>query len=640
MNSNNLNNEQNNINNMNNFNNVNNLMNQLSMLSNQLNNNQQQINNNQQEINNNQQEINNKPNNLYIGNLRRVNRLNRQSKKLINIDNPFKIKLKLHQEVLLYRVLELDDKASKTQMPFGIMSDKPGSGKTFVILAMIYYSIKFFNSKGANIIVIPHNIYTQWISAIDNFLGKTLKYICLIEYNEINQLYTNSSILYNYDIIITTPVMYDIFAGTINSLGLYVRRIFFDEADTMKNILTNSINSQMTWFISASISSVFDPISMKAKIGKYELYLPNLLTNECWCESEFIDSNIKLPKPNYEKFVCKDFYIDFIIVNILDLENLKYINGLDYSNIRQECGGNLIKTNQEIVKLLYLYSNKMISDSDAILKDLEKNRVEAPDTKAKTIRKKQIYTQRQEKIKFLARKYNLCIECFDYIEQLLCKKSLCNDIICDNCWNLKYEKNKSQICLTCNKIHTKETWEDVKIHHDNNIKKFISKSKSKYNKFFVLDNILEVCGKKVIVYSEFRGLNNYLKNYSIDMSIKFEELNGGNIKEIDKILISFKDNDDVKILLIDNAYFGVGLNIEYTTDIIFFHNVDEKIKTQLIGRAQRFGRKSKLNIWEIKHLNEDSKSYESIKNQKNLKSEESNETEETNETEESNETEE
>ena len=212
---------------------INNLMNQLSSLSSQLNNASNIPNHYNQYQNQNQMQ-----DSMYVGNLRRVMGLNENSKKLTTPNNPFKLKLKPHQEALLYRVLELDDKASKSAMPFGIMSDKPGSGKTFVILAMIYYSIKFFNSRGANIIVVPHNIYTQWTNAIDIFLGKLLKYVCLTDYNEINQLYTNSQILYKNDIIITTPLMYDVFAGTVNSLGLYVRRIFFDEADSMKNILT------------------------------------------------------------------------------------------------------------------------------------------------------------------------------------------------------------------------------------------------------------------------------------------------------------------------------------------------------------------------------------------------------------------
>lgn len=574
--------------------NANELMNKISALATQFNNNQICINNIQSQNANNQ--LNSNPS-MFVGNLRRVPGLNENSKKLHISNNPFKIKLKSHQEALLYRVLELDDKASKTSIPFGIMSDKPGSGKTFVILAMIYYSIKFFNSQGANIIVVPHNIYTQWVNAINNFLGKTLKFVCLIDYNEINRLYTNSSILYNNDLIITTPLMYDIFAGAINSLGLQVQRIFFDEADSMGKILTHSINSKMTWFVSASISNVFDPISLKAKIGNYELYLPTLLTNECWCETEFIDSNIKLPKPHIEKFICKDFYIDLILSNVLEHEYIKYINGLDYSNIRQECGGHLIKTNQEIVKYLFEYSNKMVTDTNEVLKDLEKSRVEAPDTRAKTLRKKQIYTQRQEKIKFLAHKYNLCIECFEYIEDIVCKKTPCNDFICSKCIP------KQSKCMTCNKSHPENKMEDEKVYHNSKVKDFIDKSV--YNKFVILDKILEVCGSKVILYSEFGGLNGYLKNYSIDYNIKVVELNGGNIKDVDKILISFRDDPNVKILLIDNAYFGVGLNIEYTTDMIFFHNIEISLKTQLIGRAQRFGRKSKLNIWEIKHWNEE-----------------------------------
>ena len=588
------------------------LLNQLSMLSNQLNNMTNNNMNNNNDFNNNESnkllnqismlssQLNcmTNDNKQNTNNLRRVDGLNEKSKRLYVDENIFKIKLKPHQETLLYRVLELDEKAPKTNIPFGIMSDKPGSGKTFVILALIYYSIKFFNSKGANIIVVPHGIYTQWITAIDIFLGKKLKYICLIDYNEINQLYTDSSILYNNDIILTTPLMYDIFAGTINSLNLYVRRIFFDEADSMKKILTISINSYMTWFVSASISTVFDSSSLKAIIGKYELYLPNLLINECWCETQYIDSNIKLPKPNMEKFICKDLYIDLILANILDSEQIKHINALDYSYIRHEYGGCNVKTNKDIVKNIYEYSNKMIIDANAVLKDLEKSKIEAPDTMTKTMRKKQIYTKRQESIKNLSHKYNLCIQCFIHIDDLISHKSPCNDIICFECWN-----KIPTICLTCNKIHKPDSWQDEKIYQNNKVNEFIVKSQ--YNKFIVLDNILEICDKKIIIYSEFNGLNGYLKNYSIDYNIKIEELNGGNIKEVNRILISFRDNPDVKILLIDNAYFGVGLNIEYATDIVFFHNVDEKIKIQLIGRAQRLGRKSKLNIWEINHFNED-----------------------------------
>jgi hypothetical protein len=42
--------------------------------------------------------------------------------------------------------------------------------------------------------------------------------------------------------------------------------------------------------------------------------------------------------------------IDIILSNILDSEQIKFINAHDYSNIRHECNGNMIKSNQEIIK--------------------------------------------------------------------------------------------------------------------------------------------------------------------------------------------------------------------------------------------------------------------------------------------------
>ena len=534
--------------------------------------------------------------NTNIQKINRVEGLDENSKKLIINDNPFKIKLKSHQETLLYKVLEIDNLNSGKNMPFGIMSDKPGSGKTFVVLAMIYYSIKFFDSKGVNIIVVPHNIYSQWIDAIDKFLGNLLKYKCLIEYKEINILYSNASLLNEFDIIITTPILYDIFASTLNGIGANVTRVFFDEADTIKNLLVNLIKANMTWFISATFYSVFDQNTMKAKIGAYDLYLPNLLQNECYCKLQYIDSNIKLPKPNMEVFTCKDFYLDYILVNILDKEQIKFINGHDYFNIRNECDGHQIKNSKEILKYLLINCNKKIIDCDAVLKELLKNKVDAMEIRSKTEKKKNHYMQRLEQIKFLCKKYYLCIECFINIDEVG-YKSICEDYLCENCIN-----KTNIICLTCNKNHKTDTLIEEKVRVDKKIKEYISKKN--IDKFVILNKVLEVCGEKILLYSEFRGLNNYLKNLSIEKNFIYEELNGGNIKEIDKILKGFKENPEIKILYIDNSYFGVGLNIEYTTDIIFFHNTEINIKNQLIGRAQRYGRKDKLNIWEIKYANE------------------------------------
>jgi SNF2 family DNA or RNA helicase len=536
-----------------------------------------------------------------VNQISRLEGLDSNSKRVHINNNPFKLKLKAHQETLLYRVLEVDNNFSNSQMPFGLLSDKPGAGKTFVVLAMIYYSINFFNSQGINVIVVPHNIYNQWINAIKIFLGDLLHYICLVDYKEVNKLFLNTEILYKYHIIITTPLMYDVFASTLNNLNIVVRRVFFDEADSVKNILVNSIKSQMTWFISASIHSVFDSNTLTASIGSYKnLYLPNLLLNECFCKDEYIDAHIKLPKPECEEFICKDFYIDILLSNVLEKDMLKLIYAHDYLEIRQECDGHTVKENKDILKYIYLYSSKMIFDCDAILKELAKNKIDAQDVKGKTNKRRAFYYNRLGLIKTVCSKYYVCIQCYNHIKSKA-YKSECNDLLCHECYQSITK------CLTCNKIHQIDTYikndkNDEDEDFNNKIQEFIDKTP--LNKFVILDKILEVTGNKVLIYSEFRGLNNHLKTYSIKNKIGYEELNGGNIKEIDRILDEFKNNPDTKIMLIDNAYFGVGLNIEYATDIIFFHNTEINKEKQLIGRAQRFGRKSKLNIWKLKYFTE------------------------------------
>ena len=520
--------------------------------------------------------------------------LNEKSKKLEINDNPFKKKLKSHQETLLYKVLETDEKNSFSNLPFGLISDKPGSGKTYVILSMIYYSTNFFNSKGINLIVVPNVIFNQWQNSIENFLGNLLKCYYLIDYNQISRLYVDRNILLKNNIILTTPVLYDVLAATLNSLSINVRRTFFDEADTMKNLLMNSIKSGMTWFVSASISSIFDLNKKKAKIGIYDLNLPDLLKNECFCDPKYIDKCVKLKDPIIEIFDCKNFYIDILLNKILDKEQMKFINSHDYSNIKSECLNYSLRIPKDVLIQLLLYSNKIINESNNILKDLEKNKVKAKDITNSIIKKKNFYNDRFELIKSLCYKYNVCMNCFDIIKDK-CYSSSCNILYCSNCIDLK--------CFVCKKYHDNESF---KLNNENKIDKITKNfiENTIYDKFFMLDKILEICGDKIIIYSEYNGLNNFLKKHSIDNDYIISELNSGNINEINIIINEFSNNDKNKILLIDNAYFGVGLNLEYGTDIIFFHNTTMKMKNQIVGRAQRFGRTSILNIWVINYLNE------------------------------------
>ena len=106
--------------------------------------------------------------------------------------NDINIVLKKHQLSMLYKSLEIEEKYE-----MGIMKDKPGSGKTYVILTMINELRKKNNTtkKKVNVIIVPHNIYFQWIYSIEK-LTQELSYIKFIEYEHLLNLYNHPEDLY------------------------------------------------------------------------------------------------------------------------------------------------------------------------------------------------------------------------------------------------------------------------------------------------------------------------------------------------------------------------------------------------------------------------------------------------------------
>ncbi len=75
------------------------------------------------------------------------------------------------------------------------------------------------------------------------------------------------------------------------------------------------------------------------------------------------------------------------------------------------------------------------------------------------------------------------------------------------------------------------------------------------------------------------------------------------MEDIDKA-VHFYKYGNAKILLSNSNLFGCGMNFENSTDIIFLHKMHEDMENQVIGRAQRYGRKGTLNIYYLFYDNE------------------------------------
>lgn len=720
------------------------------------------------------------------------------------------IKLQKHQLAMLKRAIDIENIESE-QNTFGIMNDKPGTGKTYVVLSLIYETKK---PKETNIIVVPQNIYSQWITSIEKF-SSNLSYTKFINYENIMTLYNDKDILSKTDIILTTSSYYHIIATTLSSLNIIINRVFFDEIDSISNIICTKINANFIWFISAS----FDV----EHLGYYRNKVNNDMIDNitCKCENNFIDENIYLEPPIKTYYLCKNIYIDNILEDIITRKELKGLNAMDYTltsnrdfekqkaNNEKDVIDMILKNRKSIIEFdkfkiedaqkqiiyftkyndnrifyeedflnkiktldeIYNYKEKIlnfITDFDNfstsyinstileednefrkneitslknIVIEMRRNEVKSLkillddiidlcynintleeickrfydnkrlsaeiDMTLMNIKKLVIVNKNIEKILLNVKDeneianvyYQLILDNNSYNEDLIlkindftnmlisdsqleifnklievCSKSIydnenkinliyqrlsensccpvcyevfnmnenknedknedkneakkiyithkcCNNKICSTCIDKWYGMDKNN-CIFCN---CENMSKDDLLYYlpqscEENIKnkteteydhQLIEEKKCNFENFnsnkgdFLNDFIsnLKLCDKKIIIFSDYSSIFQYIQKLCDDNDIKYIDLDKGNIKEIDNCVQEYKYGN-AKILLSNSTLFGCGMNFENSSDIIFVHKMNESMEKQVIGRAQRFGRTSILNIIYLEYENE------------------------------------
>ena len=76
--------------------------------------------------------------------------------------------------------------------------------------------------------------------------------------------------------------------------------------------------------------------------------------------------------------------------------------------------------------------------------------------------------------------------------------------------------------------------------------------------------------------------------------ISYTEIKGN--KDSRNRNISNYKQGDIRVLFLNSKNNAAGINLEETTDIILYHKMSEYCETQILGRANRIGRKNKLFV--------------------------------------------
>ena len=372
------------------------------------------------------------------------------------IEHPLDISIKLkdHQLAIVKRCREIED---INICKMGIMSDKPGTGKTYSILTLIYIS-----KKMPNIIIVPQNIITQWCNSINQYSNGKLKYKKMTEYSELLNLYDDKYVseLSEYDIIITTSLYYNMLATTMKSNNITVERVFFDEIDSISQFLINEINANFIWFVSAT----FNYYEMGIYQSKIDESLIPYIT--CCCDNVFINHCMDIPSINDYKIICRNIYLDNIFEGMFSNEEYSVLNAMDYSKLKRKFCNRIAQNEKEALDFLVKDKIDIIDIETIRIEDLTKqiNYLNSDDNvinnRRIVILQKQLDKSKQSLeesnsilnlIRERLKENNYCPLCYnDFENDKKMLSNCCKNVICYDCTNNWFNNMKKEACIWCN----------------------------------------------------------------------------------------------------------------------------------------------------------------------------------------------
>ena len=596
--------------------------------------------------------------------------------------------LKRHQLTLLQKCLDLENSSnvpiklndpinnteSELKSTFGIIGDIVGSGKTLTVLSIIAkkntlqnklpklfgkgsitcteISLADCNVEPYNIIVVPHTIYKQWKTAIEDYT--TLTYFGI---NNTKSLDTFKEIFskedtakeFNKQIILVSNTRFSEFNSFDGEYwnegrGHHFSRYIFDEADMLKVQSWQYINCSFMWFITSSYKSLLNPYSrivwknssgessdfynyesgfnIRSHEGglKHSGFVKNYMTNiisfpnkykqylvlrnsdeyvrSAFNLPDYITHNIKCKMPYHLKILDKNVSQD--IINHINAGDLKgAIEKVDCAKFNEH---DLIKgiTNDLEIKMENLQiefdmKSKMTFSTEKAKEESLKN------IHIKINKIKDKINSIQDKLK----DSQMCAICYDDLDNTSISPC-CNTKYCFKCISTWLHENKH--CPFCRAkidfntlIIVTDSIKQSKMKKDTNV--LLSK----------LDNLKTIIEKqmsspkfKMLIFSEyhnsFEPIETLIKSLGINYSCVM-----GTTHTINKTLRLYKETespDKIDILLLNANYCANGINLENSSDIVLYHSMNTDTTTQVIGRGQRPGRTDALNVWNLCYENE------------------------------------
>ena len=583
-----------------------------------------------------------------------------------------KVELKDHQLALLQKCLEFEanrihlnrfDKITK-KYPFigdedymhtnvGIIGDKVGAGKSFVVLALaasrqsnegrqlklhtygnnkvIMHTSDQSVTYNTSILVIPHLLCNQWKSYIAHFSDK-IKFALVNNVRTFEPFRKNANTINDYNLILITASMHNSFANLLAIHHITVQRVFYDEVDSMNIPNSLEIPSRFCWFVTASYGNLIYPSGFRSVDERsmrcvYHAtgirnngYIKNLfmdltaLNREFMNililknEDKFVDSCFQISEPLVRMVLCKEPNTIHVLNGLVDRNVMECLNAGDERSAIELIDSRRRHSEDHIVNILIQrYTDDMHNlnvQYQAVSMMTYTNPADKENRLARMDERRVELNRKIQSIRDRITNTMVCPICFDDVTNKTVSKC-CSNIFCFSCIHVWINLNsKCPLCkssLMQKDIYvvdgSRKTSDDL-LPPENLVSDRFDKIK---NLLIIINN--RAPGSKFLIFSNYDNSFYKIAEQLTQQSTVRHAYLKGNKFHVQQKLNEFREGN-LDVLLVNATNYGSGLNLENTTDVIMFHKCDSEVEKQVIGRAQRAGRKTKLNLWFLLHNNE------------------------------------
>ncbi len=531
---------------------------------------------------------------------------------MVNQPAGMKIRLFRHQLAIIYKMENLEhnqvvhqrDYIRETKM--GINGDLTGFGKTYSMLGLIIRdkmewdmetpfinetitiesggltkrrSIKRYEKLPTTLVLVSSSIIGQWEEEISN-TELRVKVIT-------NKKVVDSIKVEDYDVILVTPSMYNILVKSYNEYAW--KRFIFDEPGHTRVTGMSEIKAGFIWFVTATPNAIISKhfpcrnSMMKTILGEndsIDQFDDIIIKNN----SEFVKLSFELPETQHHYYNCFQPLFKTIngLVNPLIDQMIEagYIEG-----VINALGGS--KTDNVVALIKSKKLRELSTINTKINIHTEKNK---PDKVKEYTEKKNLVERQLENLeeRFDNMLQQPCMICMESLNKPLLEP-FCQTMFCGDCL-LNWLK-KSNTCPAC-----RQTINPKNLVY---VTKTVEKSSNTLQRPATkLEKIIDIisCNKdgKFIIYSSYDETFRPICQLLEDNKISFVMLKGSASNR--KQTLDMYKNGSIKVIFLNSNFNSAGINLQETTDIILYHKMLSSTQTQIIGRAERIGRKSNLHV--------------------------------------------